>query len=207
MSGEKLRLMCLVWPDEKPDNHIVEVKIDNDETVVALKDMIKDKHAHSLRSVDARDLVLWKCSIPDDKHLKETLNAIHFDGTDPSVERLVPLTLPLSEHFKFEVDLSQRTIHVLVEVPVLGECSIIIIYPSSRDHQSVSGPVFGSSSDCFRPHSEHLQSESKPTEEYGVLPYPYISHPVLRHHSTHEGSRHGANCPFSIKHIKGREQV
>jgi hypothetical protein len=32
MSGMKLRLMCLVWPDDKPDEHIVQVEIDDDDT-------------------------------------------------------------------------------------------------------------------------------------------------------------------------------
>jgi len=66
MSGAKLRLMCLVWPDDKPNDHIVQVKIDDDDTVAALKDMIKLKHAPILDKVAARDLVLWKCSIPAD---------------------------------------------------------------------------------------------------------------------------------------------
>jgi len=118
--------MCLVWPDNKPDEHIFEVKIDDDDTIAALKKSIKEEYARRLRYVFAPDLVLWKCSIPDDPNLKETLNAIHFDGTDPSVERLVPLTLPLSEHFA--TGLPRKTIHILVEVPTLGECGTYISY-------------------------------------------------------------------------------
>ena len=47
MSGVKLRLMCLVWPDDKPDEHIVQVNIDDDDTVASLKDMIKDIHKNT----------------------------------------------------------------------------------------------------------------------------------------------------------------
>ena len=74
MSVEKLRLMCLVWPDDKPDEHIVEVELDNGRTPVFLKELIKDKHPHSLAHVDARNLVLWKCfGLPDDDNLEQTL--------------------------------------------------------------------------------------------------------------------------------------
>ncbi|KAF8810348.1 hypothetical protein BYT27DRAFT_7253935 [Phlegmacium glaucopus] len=116
MSAKKLRLMCLVWPDVKPSEHIVDVKIDN-ETIAALKELIKDKHAHSLAHVDARDLTLWKCSISDDSNLKETLDAIHFDDTHPSVHLLGPLTSELCEHFPTVPP--PRTIHILVELPAL----------------------------------------------------------------------------------------
>lgn len=95
-----------------------------------LKKLIKDEHAHHLAHVDARNLVLWKCSIPNNNHLKETLNAIHFDGTDPSVDRLVPLTSPLLKHFV--TGFPPETIHILVEVPALGECGTRISYSATE---------------------------------------------------------------------------
>ena len=39
MSGKKLRLVCLVWPDDKP--RLVDVELDNDKTVTALKGTTK----------------------------------------------------------------------------------------------------------------------------------------------------------------------
>ena len=57
MYGAKLKLMCLVWPDDKPDEHISPVKIDDDDTVADLKGMIKDKYARRLHNIDAPDLV------------------------------------------------------------------------------------------------------------------------------------------------------
>ena len=54
---EKLRLMCPVL-DDKPDEHIIEVELDDNWTVAFLKDIIKDKHAHSLADVDSCNLVL-----------------------------------------------------------------------------------------------------------------------------------------------------
>ena len=68
MSSAKLRLMCLIWPDDRPDQHIVPVKIDDDETVGDLKELIKDGYAPKLDKVDACDLVLWKCSSPADDY-------------------------------------------------------------------------------------------------------------------------------------------
>jgi hypothetical protein len=67
MSGAKSKLMCLVWPDDDPEQHVFSVKIDDDDSVADLKELIKGKLARMLDKVDARDLVLWKCSgLPDD---------------------------------------------------------------------------------------------------------------------------------------------
>jgi hypothetical protein len=117
MSGKKLRLMCLVWPDDNPNEHIVVVKINNDDTVAELKELIKPKYASRLHEVDACDLVLWKCSIPADDNSQHTLNTVRFDATDTRLHHLPAASL-LSEYFA--ADLSPRTIHILVEVP--GEC-------------------------------------------------------------------------------------
>jgi hypothetical protein len=115
--------MCLVWPDDKPDEHIVQVKIDNNDTVAGLKKLIKDEHASMLGKVDSRDLVLWKCSgLPNDDNLEQTLKTIRFDDSD--VVRLVRLNKAvqrISQLFGDE-DLSKEPIHILVEVPALGEC-------------------------------------------------------------------------------------
>ncbi|PPQ84849.1 hypothetical protein CVT25_004985 [Psilocybe cyanescens] len=91
---------------------MVEVKIDNDETVLSLKKMIKDEYR--LQDIAVSNLVLWKCSIPDDPKLKETLDTMRFDDTDASIDRMTPLTSMLSEHFPN--GLPRKTIHILVEV-------------------------------------------------------------------------------------------
>jgi hypothetical protein len=122
MSGAKSKLMCLVWPDDKPDEHIVPVKIDDDDTVADLKKLIKDEHAPMLDKVAARDLVLWKCSgLPDDDNLEQTLKTIRFDGSDVRLVRLNKARQRISQLFGDE-DLSKEPIHILVEVPALGEC-------------------------------------------------------------------------------------
>jgi len=132
MSGVKLRLMCLVWPDDKPDEHTVQVKIDDDDTVATLKDMIKDKHAPMLDKVAARDLALWKCSgLPDDDNLEQTLKTLRLDGSDDRLVRLTSARRQISQHFKDE-DLSKEPIHILVKVPPLGQCGTCICYSTLK---------------------------------------------------------------------------
>jgi hypothetical protein len=68
MSEKKSGLLCLarvwpcVWPDDNPNRHIVEVELENNRTVMFLKQSIKDKHAPALNHIDADKLVLWRCS-------------------------------------------------------------------------------------------------------------------------------------------------
>ena len=90
MSSAKLRLMCLIWPDDRPDQHIVEVEIDDGEIIGDLKKLIKDKHAHMLNKVAACELVLWRCSVPADENLQNILNAVCFDGTAADLLCLPP---------------------------------------------------------------------------------------------------------------------
>jgi hypothetical protein len=132
MSVEKLRLTCLVWPDDKPDEHIVEVELDNNRTVASLKDMIKDKYARRLHNVDAPDLFLWKCSgLPDDDNLEQTLKTLRFDGSDDRLVRLASARRQISQYFGNE-DLSKEPIHILVHLPALGECRTRISYSRLR---------------------------------------------------------------------------
>ena len=79
----------VIVPDDKPDEHIVPVKIEADDTVADLKELIKDKHAPMLDKVAARNLIFWKCSgLPDDDDLKQTLKTIWFNGSDDRLVRL-----------------------------------------------------------------------------------------------------------------------
>lgn len=99
MSVKQLSLMCLVWPDDKPDEHGVEVEIDNDKTVAVLKEFIREKHPHRLHDVAARDLVLWRCSgLPDD-NLEQTLKTIQFNGSDTRLVRLTEAQQQISQFF------------------------------------------------------------------------------------------------------------
>ena len=130
MSEEKLRLTCLLWPDDNPYQHTVQVVIDKNLDVSSLKDLIKDKHPLTLAHVEARHLALWKCSIPVDLNVKETLNTIRFDGTDPTVHLLEPTVVEISEYF--QTPLPRRAIHILVEVTALGESGICIFFSATK---------------------------------------------------------------------------
>ena len=114
------RVMCLVWPDDKPDEHIIEVELDNNRTVAFIKDIIEDKHAHSLAEV--------KCScLPDDNNLEQTLKTLQFDGSDDRLVRLASARRQISQYFA-DQDLSKEPINILVELPALGECGTCICY-------------------------------------------------------------------------------
>jgi len=113
--------MCLIWPDERPNPRVVEVEIDDNRTVARLQKLIKGEYDHRLHKVDASDLVLWKCFIPVDDKLQETLATVRFDVPDARLHHL-PSTSRLSKYF--DTGLPDETIHILVEVPALGhgEC-------------------------------------------------------------------------------------
>lgn len=125
MSSVKLSLMCIVWPrlndSEKPDEDTFEVNIDNDETIASLKNLIKLKCAPKFDKFIAVDLVLWKCSIPADDDLQESLNTIRFDGTNTRFGLLrLPPICKISEYFA--TGLPSKTIHILVKRPDYGKC-------------------------------------------------------------------------------------
>lgn len=119
MSGVKLKLMCLVWPIDKPDEHIIQVNINDDDTVASLKDKIRGAHANDFAHFDAHNLVLWKCSgLPDDDNLEQTLKTLQFDGSDNHLVRLASARRRIFQVFE-DINLSKEPIHILVEVPSL----------------------------------------------------------------------------------------
>ena len=128
----KLRLMCLVWPDDEPTLHLFEVEIGGEKTVAFLKELIKDAYVRRLHDVDLPDLVLWKCSgLPDgDDDLEQTLRTLQFDGSDDRLVRLYARR-SISQYFR-DKDLSKEPIHILVELPALGECVTHVFYSRLR---------------------------------------------------------------------------
>jgi hypothetical protein len=116
--SEKLNLTCLALPcrvDRYPDELTIQVKLDIDETVSFLKNLIKNEYSPRFDGIGAYDLVIWKCSIPIDDNLKKNLDKIRFDGTDPSVQRIRPAASEISEHFP--TILPYKTIQILVRFP------------------------------------------------------------------------------------------
>jgi hypothetical protein len=122
--------MCLIWPDDKPNDHAVEVELDSNRTVAVLKELIKDAHAPMLDKVAARNLVLWKCSgLPDDDDkLEQTLKTLRFEESEDRLVRLTGSARRQISHYFGDEDLSKEPIHILVEVPALGGCGSRICY-------------------------------------------------------------------------------
>ena len=79
-----------------------------------------------LDKVTACNLILWKCSsLPDDDNFEQTLKTIRFNGSDVRLVRLNKARQRISQLFGDE-DSSKEPIHILVEVPTLGECGTCI---------------------------------------------------------------------------------
>lgn len=119
MSSVQLRLMCLLLPDDNPDDHVITVDINTDKTIASLKNKIKDRYPRTLADVDVYSLVLWKCSFPAEKSLQEVLKTIHFDANDTRLHRLDPRSR-IFEYFG-TTGLHTKTVHILIEVPDHGE--------------------------------------------------------------------------------------
>ena len=118
MSGTKQNLFCICLPDIKPRQHLVQIKKDDNYTVTDLKHIIKNARSNAFADIDACDLNLWKVSIPFDDNLEETLMTIDFGVFDNRLQLLDP-------HDKISIyfgnDISPDIVHILVELPVLGE--------------------------------------------------------------------------------------
>jgi hypothetical protein len=74
-----LMLNCSVLGDDV--SQVFPIKIANTESVGTLKETIKEKNPEAFRHVDARSLIIWKVSIPNDR-LQQSLTIL--DLTDES---------------------------------------------------------------------------------------------------------------------------
>jgi hypothetical protein len=91
------------------------VKVAKSESVVALKEVIKDKNQQAFKGVDARSLDLWKVSIPVDQGLEEKLNDIELNDN----ESLSPVD-KLSKVFLGSPE--ERHLHIIVRSPPICAC-------------------------------------------------------------------------------------
>lgn len=82
-----LELACIIYPCDKPSKLGFSITLGNDKSVDHLKDAIKCKNANSLKDIDAKELTLYKVSIPR-KSIAHTLSTLQFDGSDDRVEEL-----------------------------------------------------------------------------------------------------------------------
>ena len=96
----------------EPRTHIFPVEIESKKTVGALKDAIKAKNPLTFQRVEAKELVLWKVSIPDDGNLQKNLDKCRVDFID---EKSLSPTKDLSELFS-DTPIKQH-IQVIIKAP------------------------------------------------------------------------------------------
>ena len=103
-------LYCVVDGQSTP----FPVEISSAKTVGHLKHAIKDENANELRDVDAKQLTLWKVSIPatDDEEI------ILLDNVAGKDKKKLGSFIRLSKVFPKE--LPQETVHIIVQRPPRG---------------------------------------------------------------------------------------
>ena len=82
-----LELICIIYPCDKPSKLGFSITLGNDKSVDHLRRAIKHENPNALKDIDARELTLYKVSIPR-KSITHTLSTLQFDGSDDRVEEL-----------------------------------------------------------------------------------------------------------------------
>lgn len=131
MSGGKLTLFCLVYPNDDPLQHLFVVDIDKGMTVAHLKQAIKAEKSHELDQLDADALKLWKVSIPANDKLKQHLQGLRFDGTVDDATKLEVPVRRLSSIFPDGVE--EMYLHIIVENPQKGVCGYFMAFVCPSD--------------------------------------------------------------------------
>ncbi|KAG0259089.1 hypothetical protein BGZ95_004795 [Linnemannia exigua] len=132
ITNNPLTLLCLV--DGEATSQVFPLTIPSSETVGELRKLIKAENAVDFTDVDAKNLTLWRVSIPiieDNDELPVLLNNV----PDKERKKLGPATR-LSK--VFPEDLPEDTVHVIIQRP-----------PSVPAH--VPAPLSGYLSDGSRP--------------------------------------------------------
>ena len=106
-----LNLNCYVRGDFK--SCIFEVHINEDKTVSNLRDAIKEVIRPKFDNVPTNELVLWKNSVPINRDLKKTVEALNLNNDF----LLQPLEV-LSNVFS---DLVENNVHIIIDRPLSGE--------------------------------------------------------------------------------------
>ena len=106
-------LNCCI--NDEPDRRFL-IRILKAALVSELKDAICDKNRHTFNDIDARSLVLWRVSVPEEDLHTRPNNILYPQGLKAG-EELRSLTCPLSEVFAKYVP-QPGHIHIIVEHPV-----------------------------------------------------------------------------------------
>ncbi|KAF8802373.1 hypothetical protein BYT27DRAFT_7173144 [Phlegmacium glaucopus] len=103
-----LSLLCYVSGDDSRRAFIV--KIEEDETVAALKEYIKEKKRPKFDDIPADSLDLWNKPVPSTRNLKKDVEALNLVDDDS----LYPHEI-LSDVFPSELE--KRTVHIIINCP------------------------------------------------------------------------------------------
>ncbi|KAF9176513.1 hypothetical protein BGZ51_000494, partial [Haplosporangium sp. Z 767] len=110
MTANILTIFCLVSGEAL--SSAFPVKISSDESVGVLKGVIIQKSPNAFEHIDAKDLVLWRATIPIDGNAEEE-GIITLDGLDDKTKLGNPRT-SLSKLFPESPD---ETTYIVVERP------------------------------------------------------------------------------------------
>ena len=114
MASNLLTLFCLVDGEATPFS----VDIDTSKTVDHLKKAIKAEKTNDLSDVNADELILWRVSIPD--------SGVPVPLDSMTEKEKLKATTKLSK--VFDTELSEDTIHVIVQRPPQGNAMHTRVY-------------------------------------------------------------------------------
>ena len=104
--AEIITLMCLIYGERSQDSFAV--RIDREETVSELKDLIVNKNPNYFKGIDPRQLCLWKVAIENsDQDALKQLHLYDLNMLHPSA----------TIHWTFPPNPSTSYIRVIVKVP------------------------------------------------------------------------------------------
>ncbi|KAF9313348.1 hypothetical protein BG006_004179, partial [Podila minutissima] len=111
MTDNHLSLFCLV--DGESTSNAFPVEVESTKTIGDFKKLIKSEIPDTFNGVDAKDLTLWRVSIPitDDDDIPILLNNV------TSGKKKLGLATRLSKVFPEE--LPEETVHIIVQRPPL----------------------------------------------------------------------------------------
>jgi len=113
MTNNRMNLFCLL--DGDASSNAFSIKIISSDTVDDLKNLIvKGDQAPAFKDLAAKDLILWRVSLPDEDDDNEDL-PIHLDNIPSKDRRKLKATTKLSKVFIGE--LPEDTIHIIVQRP------------------------------------------------------------------------------------------
>ena len=108
-------LRCLVYGESM--ENIFRVRIGEEGEVSDLKDAIKEKKHPQFEDIPAKNLTLWRVSVPLDDNVDVALAGLELKDSD---EKRIKKLRPSDEISGAFLDLDKKHIHVIIQPPVTG---------------------------------------------------------------------------------------